>query len=379
MDIERYRENALKILAPIKSVDKDSKADESLLFSAKRSIAGRKINDYYLVYFLFVNLLDFKNMGKFEKSAWCIPIDYEGKVFLIEHRKMGVGIFIQNEDDEDQAKIITKKINGAIACARPYFKYLAEESIKSSDINIVNNNQNLFERFNYFLDLFKQENNKTVKLSDESIWQDGHLIFASKDYHKVRQAAKWLAISTIESFFSWTEHLFIHLAIITQKVKTGEEVTKLIDAEWKEKFNIVISGKDLRKFYDDLILIRNQVRNFVAHGAFGKDGHAFQFHSGAGAVPVKMHFDRKKNRFSFEGTLEFNDSEVIKLIELFISAVNSSSLKPALTYTQERGLITILPFASNGEYEYAMYNDETMEKFCDYLQEMFDNSINMDW
>lgn len=351
IDIEKYRENALKILAPIKSVDENSKADESLLFFATRSNAGREIQDYYLVYFLFVNLFGFKDMGRFEKSAWSIPIDYKGKAFLIEHRKMGVGIFIQNEDDEEEAKIITKKINGAIACARPYFKYLAEESVKSSDINIVNNNGNLFERFSYFLNLFKRANSKTNKLSNKSIWQDGHLILASKEYHEARQATKWLAISTIESFFSWTEHLFIHLAVITQKIKTGDEVTKLIDAEWKEKFNIVISGKDLRTFYDDLLLIRNQVRNFVAHGAFGKEGRAFQFHSGAGAVPVKMHFDRKKNRFSFEGTLEFNDSEVITLLESFIAAMNSSSLKPALTYTQERGIVTILTFASNGKYE----------------------------
>ncbi|WP_228378448.1 hypothetical protein, partial [Chryseobacterium sp. CCH4-E10] len=83
-------------------------------------------------------------------------------------------------------------------------------------------------------------------------------------------------------------------AILTQKIKTGEEVTKLIDAEWKTKFNTVISDDMLKEYYIELLMIRNQVRNFVAHGAFGKDGNAFHFHSGAGAVPVMMNFNKTK-------------------------------------------------------------------------------------
>lgn len=379
MDIEKYKENALKILSPIKPVDANTKANEELLFFAERSEAGREIQNYYLVYFLFVNLLGFRDTGRFEKLAWSIPIDFNGKAFLIEHRKMGVGVFIQNKEDEEDAGIITKKINGAIKSSRPYFNYLAEEAIRSSAINIVNNNGYLFERFNYFLKLYKAANKKLSKLSKESIWKDDHLILASKEYHKVRPSVRWVAISTIESFFSWTEHLFIHLAVITQKIKTGEEVTKLIDAEWKTKFNTVISDDKLKEYYDELLLIRNQVRNFVAHGAFGKEGNAFYFHSGAGAVPVRMDFNKTKNRFSFRGTLEFKDHEVISLIESFISDMNSSNLKPALTYTQGHGLVTILPYASNGMYESAMHDNDTMEKFCDHLQGIFDNAANMDW
>ncbi len=135
----------------------------------------------------------------------------------------------------------------------------------------------------------------------------------------------------------------------------------------------------LKEYYIELLMIRNQVRNFVAHGAFGKDGNAFHFHSGAGAVPVMMNFNKTKNRFSFQGTLEFKDNEVICLIESFISDMNSSNLKPALTYTQGQGLITILPYASNGMYESAMHDNDIMEKFCDHLQGIFDNSANMDW
>ncbi|PIF34515.1 hypothetical protein CLU81_5170 [Flavobacterium sp. 9] len=379
IDIVKYKENALKILSPVKPAGEKIKVSSFFLHNAIRSEAGRQIQDYYLVYFLFVNLLDFRNLGKFEKLAWSIPVEYNGKVFLIEHRKMGVGIFIDKQEDEDDAKIITRKINAAIKSSRPYFNYLAEQAIKSSQINIVNNNENLFDRFTYFLNLYKSENQKLRNFSKEKNSTTVNFIFDSQKYSDARKNAKWLAISVIESFFSWTEHLFIHLAIITQKVKTGVEVTKLIDGEWKEKFNIAISDPILNKYLNDLLLVRNQVRNFVAHGAFGKAGNAFYFHSGAGAVPVTMSFKKNRNRFSFQGTLEFNENEVINLIESFITDLNNSNLKPALIYTQYHGLITILPHANNGFYESAMHDAETMQKFCDYLQGVFDNSADMDW
>lgn len=379
IDIEKYKQNALKILSPIKPADNKTKAENNFLFSAIRSDAGRDIQDYYLVYFLFVNLLGFKNLGKFEKIAWSIPIDYNGKAFLIEHRKFGVGIFIQNKDDEEDAKIITSKINGAIKSSRPYFNYLANEAVKSSQLNIVNNNEDLFNRYNYFLKLYKSDYEEKENRNKEQITIDGNFVIGSTEYLDLRDSTKWLAISVIEAFFSWTEHLFIHLSVITQKIKTGNEVSKLIDAEWKDKFRTAISDPTLENYFNDLLLIRNQVRNFVAHGAFGKDGNAFYFHSGAGAVPVIMDFNRNKNRFSFIGKLRFNDEEVIKLIESFIADLFNSNLKPALIYTQVNNLITILPHASNGFYESAMQDEETMEKFCHYLQNMFDDAANMDW
>lgn len=379
MDIERFKNNALKILSPVKAADENTIANQNFLFSGKRSIAGQQIDNYYLVYFLFVNLLGFKNLGKFEKLAWSVPIDYNGKAFLIEHRKMGVGIFIQDDADEEDAKVITKKINGAIKSSRPYFNYLAEQSINSSQLNIVNNNEDLFNRYSFFLNLYKKENKEKENKEDEQININNNIVFATPEYNKLNENTKWLAISVIEAFFSWTEHLFIHLAVLSQKIVTGDEVSKLIEAEWKTKFNTAISDPNVIKYFNDLILIRSQVRNFVAHGAFGKDGNAFYFHSGAGAVPVIMNFNQTKNRFSFSGKLKFNDEEVIKLIESFIIDLFKSNLKPAIIYTQEHFLITILPYASNGFYESAMRNENSMRKFCDYLENIFDDAANMDW
>lgn len=59
----------------------------------------------------------------------------------------------------------------------------------------------------------------------------------------------------------------------------------------------------------------------MAHGAFGKNGEAFSFHSGAGAVPLLLPHQKGSSRFSFCSDLGFNEEEVIALIERFISFI----------------------------------------------------------
>ncbi|EXZ22140.1 hypothetical protein M086_4133, partial [Bacteroides fragilis str. S13 L11] len=119
-DKERYKIKALQILSPIKPVDKNTIATKDFLLRARRSRASYDLPLYYLVYFLFAELLDFENLGQFEKVAWSFPIDYKGRAFLIEFRKFGIGVFVQDiERDEDDAAQIVKRINGAVKCARP--------------------------------------------------------------------------------------------------------------------------------------------------------------------------------------------------------------------------------------------------------------------
>jgi translation elongation factor EF-4 len=53
------------------------------------------------------------------------------------------------------------------------------------------------------------------------------------------QESSWLGIAAIDAFFSWTEHVLIHIAILQGKLKTGEEVADLAAAEWAYKVKTV--------------------------------------------------------------------------------------------------------------------------------------------
>ena len=50
----------------------------------------------------------------------------------------------------------------------------------------------------------------------------------------------------------------------------------------------------------------------MAHGAFGKNGEAFQIHSKVGAVPLLMTNQKSGSRFSIQPDTEFEEKEAIK-------------------------------------------------------------------
>jgi hypothetical protein len=134
-----------------------------------RTEAGRGLPPYYLVYFLLVDLLKFPSLGQWEKTAWMVPVRFRGRLYGIEHRKMGLGVFEPNLDPnsrmsgrpsqqgEKDATAIVEAIKMAVSVAAPYFQWRAQQAITSSDLNVVNKNSDLFERYEFFRDQFNAQ------------------------------------------------------------------------------------------------------------------------------------------------------------------------------------------------------------------------------
>ncbi|CAF3326891.1 unnamed protein product [Rotaria sp. Silwood2] len=299
---------------------------------------------------------------------------------------MGLGIFVQDiETDEVDAEAIANKIRIAVMSAPPFYEYIAKQAIDKSELNVINNNIRLLARFDFLFELYKKENNKYLKSKgkikrDKTSSITNAIKFVNVEFTNKQQTI-WLAISCIDAFFSWTEHLFIHLAIVGQYLSNGNKVTTLMLEDWQTKFKAGIpdTSKDLHSYFNELIAIRQQVRNFIAHGAYGKDGAAFYFHSNTGAVPVKMDYKKGKKKFSLELDLTFNYEDAIKLIQDFINTLENGSLELPMLYTQKYALPTVLSFASNGFYQTAMIDKNSFEACADYISKLFDDAGNMDW
>lgn len=379
IELERVRKKSMQVIHPIRPADEQSNADDKFLFNAKRTKAGRGLPDYFLVYFLLVDLLRFPNLGQFEKIAWSIPIDFNGKAFLIEYRKFGVGVFAHDaEAEETDAQQIVTLIQKGVKVAEPFFDWLAERAVEKSELNVINRSDLLYERYEYFLRLYKAEINRGAdgpssegEVSRESLM---------KAYSATRDK-KWLALAAIDSFFSWTEHVFIHLAILQGKITTGTEVADLAKADWEEKFkkSVGLEEPEIKPLYDDLLHIRRQLRNFMAHGAFGKRGEAFHFHSSTGAVPVFMPHKKGQQRFALSEQFGFNDDSSLKTIENFINLLWSGNRTPAKLYIQDADLPLILTSASDGTYSQAMQSVEDMQLHIDRINYLVDQAANMDW
>lgn len=383
-EIEKLKKKVEAILDPISSaVDKGTKADKNFLFSAVRTDAGRSLPPYYLVYFLFVDFLGYKNLGQFEKVSWSVPIDYNGTAYLLEHRKLGMGLFAgDKESQESECQKIVKKISKAVKVAQPYFEWIANEAAKRADLNVLNHSLRLHERYLFLVNEYQEKIEEAKSRKDERIRTEYSSTSWSIEmpYYRLKNEAEWLAISAIDAFYSFTEHVFIHAAILKGLLVTGEDVASLADKDWGSKFKscLDVTDKDIKKHYDQLASIKRQIRNYVAHGAFGKNGEAFQIHSGAGAVPLLMPHQKGNSRFSMQSGIVFNDEEAVQAVAEFMRFYWESNIFPEVIYIQST-LPTILPYASDSTYARAMASVEEMENFVEYLTGVHDNAANMDW
>ncbi|WP_448695677.1 hypothetical protein [Pseudomonas moraviensis] len=386
-EFESVRQAALRALAPIRFINSNTKADKHFLLNGKKAEAGRQLPPYYLVYFLLVDLLGFKNLGRFEKIDWSVPIDFNGQAYIVEHGKFGLNLFAHDPEKEKTAiDEIVARINKAVKSARPYFDFLAFQAVEQSKINVKNNSIPLRDRYDFLKNQYDMKLIE-IKLLDEAYAfnlkqrQLPFGMYLGFPSSCKKDEANWLAISAIEAFFSWTEHVMIHVAVLIGAVNSAREVADLAADDWPKKFKSIFNLKISveKNLFDRALSLRQDLRNFIAHGAFGKRGEAFTFHSTAGAVPVLLPHKRGSDKFSLSEQLDFDTVAAFEVIESFTSLLWAGDRAPARLYVQESRLPTIMTFVSNGSYRAAMVSLESMRQLIDELTDQIDRATNMDW
>lgn len=379
------RKKALRAIQPLKPMDFSM---EGGLFLGRRTKASRDLPPYHLVYFLLVDLLGFKNAGQFEKTAWSVPVDWHGRGFIIEHRKMGIGVFVRDpERDEAAASQIVIRLQKAVRVAQPFFEWLAQDAVSRSAVNVHNNASSLFERYIFLCDLYREKRIEFERRKNERVVTTGKTpdggtwTQSTFPAFKLIAEGNWLALSAVEAFFAWTEHVLIHLAVLMGKKTTADEIAEMAEADWSVKFKAALDSTDqaTKTCYDRLIALRKELRNYVAHGAFGKQGEAFSFHSGAGAVPVLLPHKAGTRKFKFGHGLSFDADAAINAMDAFVEFLWSGARAPAKVYLQDNKLPLILTYVQDGTYSRAMRSVEDMENFTRYLNGEMDRSANMDW
>ena len=397
--LEYVREAARAALGGIQPAGPPQGEESHALMMASRTDGGRDLPPYYLVYFLFVDLLGFQDLGHWEKVAWIVPVRYAGRLYSIEHRKMGLGIFaptfkndlrkigratasgLPSDEAERHAREMSAFIRTAVSKAEPYFEWRAEQAAVGSNLNVTNNSRWLFERFEYLRDEYKRLDDEFERRQHERTITNypGGGVASTWPAFAIRRHAEWTGQAAIDAFFSWTEHAFIHIAILNGRLRTGDDVAALAESDWKAKFKaaLPLSDLEIKKRYEVLLDLRAQIRNYMAHGAFGKRGQAFRFHSGAGSAPVLL-TRSQKHRFALTGNPDFGERAAMKEIDDFVRHLYTTRTAIALEHVQS-GLPSILTYAADGTYGRAMQTLTDMKEFIYHLSEQVDRSANMDW
>ena len=382
MDKETIASAAHAAISPLKTTDSSTEPPEEILLWAERTKAGLGLPPYYLVYFLLVDLLGFHHLGKDEKVAWSIPVDFRGKGFMIQHRKLGLGIFAPDAAKaESDATSIVERIQEATNVAAPYFAQLADSAADGSNLNVINRSSELYDRHMFYMEQYEAKYTEAERRKD-AVVRTQHGPSTSYRFPAVAlwREAEWLALSAINTFFSWTEHVFIHVAILNGNLLTGRQVRDAANANWHQKFNLALDQADpeTSALYVALGSIRQQIRNFNEHGSFGKGREAFSFHSPVGAVPLRLTSKSEGSSARFGRRVTFSEAEAVDLIKKFNVHLWSGSRAPARLYL-ETDLPLILSFAKDGTYSRAMASEEAMAQFCEYQCGIHDMYANMDF
>ena len=300
---------------------------------------------------------------------------------------MGLGLFAYEENtNEDAARQVVDLINRAVKVAQPFYDGLASQAVMHSKINVMNNGRSLYDRFSFFLKSYYDKRKECNDRKDERHIEKqespyGTTTIIHSPAYELATESRWLALAAIDAFFSWTEHIFIHMAILKGRIKTAGEVAALAEADWHEKFKRALDLEDqtTKTLSDKLVDIRKGLRNFVAHGAFGKQGEAFEFHSSAGAVPVLLPRRAGSQKFRLGGGGAFDEHDAVGVIEAFIEHLWAGPRRPAEIYIQQSGLPLILTMAASGAYANAMTSADAMTELVDHLMTEFDRAADMDW
>lgn len=352
-NLTKLKEKLLRDISPLRPADDRTKFIKSSY--STRSNAGRTLPEYYLVYFLLVELLGFKNLGRMEKVSWEIPIDFKGRGYFIAHKKFGLGLFLGKEGDEDDAEEIVSLIKRAIDKADLFYSWKVDQKIKTSSINIKNEYKSLLDRYQFF---------RTLSLDKREFSSEG----------------SWLAISAVEAFFSWTEHAFVLMAVLQSKIENGEDFVRISKEEWKKKFQACISlnNKEADSHFNRLLRIKDDVRNYMAHGSFGREGETFHFHSMVGAVPVSIS-KIKNQKLSMVKKLYVSPQEILKELDDFIDFFHQDERKRALKYIKNTDYPISLGYVVDGTFKRALESDEDMEDLIKEVDAILFQSWNMDW
>jgi hypothetical protein len=377
--LEKTREYALRAIAPLEKPH-----------SVKSGSGNLKVfkeiphSEYYLIFLLLVDLLGFKYSGPGEKVAYIIPVEFEGATYSIVYAKFGMKI---EYFDGGEAEAAYAALVRGIRAAKPYYLWRAEQASESSDLNLISKCPQLWNKYIFLKDQSESLMRKFAAEKDEveikeNFNADGSFSWSSIFYpaYEFHRQSIWLQEAAVDAFFAWSEQALVHMAVLMGKLTTGKDIAELLKREFGEKCKLVLDLSDVddKKSYDDILELRVQLRNFVAHGSFGKDGSTFQFHSRVGAVPLRILDGGPQTSFSF-GTDRTRDWESdYARIDSFLSRLWSSGRQPAKLYL-ETGFPCVLTHTTNGIYQLAMQSEKEMQNFIEYMSKELDDAANMDF
>lgn len=330
--------------------------------------------------------------GRWEKTAWEIPFDFESQQCLIADRKLGLRLhvwFLPELSESAQDAFVSKLIlllARAIAAAETDILYPEiEKAISGGELVLRNLAGSLRSQYSYFREGARLSyagegrlapNNATPGADDRAV---SDMI---RDWNKSMLAeseGSINAVAMVSSFFSYLEH-YTSLALpFSTKDLSKLDLTRFLGDRWSAKFKAVVDvtrDRTSKRLYDQLVAVAEIYRNPMTHGGWDKRGATAGVKLPAiGYLPLLLSGIEGTPSFKVVAVNEVTFSELCSLFDEVEDLLTGPLLGNASLWIKA-GLDVYFDDSDRASY---LGPADELEKYAEARGELMDRQVNMDW
>lgn len=338
-----------------------------------------------LIPFILSGVLGFPNLGRGEKIRWQICFKYKNVLCNIAHQKFGVRLYYLKLEKNDLRinpdEIIGKLIKGLRIIEKSVLQGFSKHQLSQGNVTIPNIYHKLDGMYQYFRENAEREFNFKAEQKHngdalEDIANHMNLVIRST------RNGFYNTIAMVDAFFSKTENLFIMVLPFINYNREKDNLLEKIGSRWQDKFKRIFQIETdvaAKRFYDQLVNLKENLRNTFAHGGFEKAGASLFFHlPKVGAIPVILTKIKDSPHFNFFPIEEDKFNNICALLDQFETWLKSGKLAQGIKYI-ESGLNVPFDEESISKFNEAMESDDEFDKLIEHWSYLNDQDTNMDF
>lgn len=317
-----------------------------------------------LIPIVFSGILGFPNLGPGEKIRWQICFKYKNLLCNIAHEKFGIRLYYQQLEG-NKSKINTDEIIGKInkglrIIEKSILQDFSKYQFSQCNITIPNIYYSLNERYQYFRKMAEQAFNiVTEQEHSNDVFRD--MVNRINSARLSTSNGFYNTVAMIDAFFSKTEHLFILALPFIDFNCQEDNLLKLIGSRWQDKYKRIFqieTDSNSKRFYDQLVNLKEKFRNTFAHGGFEKAGASLFIHlPNGGTIPIVLTKIKNSPHFNFVPIEKNKFNDICVLLDEFENWLKLGKLTQAIKYI-ESGLDVPFNEESIIQFRKAIISDE---------------------
>lgn len=371
----------------LKDFENDIATLESDTFMSEEGldVAANRVPPYYIVFLMFVALLEYRYRGREEKVAWTIPVKYKGIPFLLSLWKFGFRVLTLKGTTIEQQLLdeMLMQLKKGTTIADRLLQPLFQEQFQKGNFVVANSYLKLNNMYCFFREKAKQAFNRRprkpkVRLRNKEgipiAWGSSPLEFEFQGFY--------YTVAMMDAFFSRLENLLVFSIPFVGLPPSVTSCMTFIALPWADKFKRIFNlnnDKAALGQYEKLREIKEKYRNPISHGFFQRDNASIFIQMPiVGAIPLNLSIIKDNLHFSLVPISKVTYSTICATFDSFEDFLRESSLKYALRFA-EAALDVAFDSNSIAMYQAAIKSEAEFEIFIEKMSYLDDMYTNMDW